>query len=122
MTVSDDGCGITDAYGCGMGLRTMRARAAALGGWLTAHPRAGGGAALQLVVRARSGRPSPACLSVDRRQPPANRRQPPANRGRGRRCTAFPVPPTAAGRADVGKLARPVEPARQHVIGVWERC
>ena len=59
MTVSDDGCGITDAYGCGMGLRTMRARAAALGGWLTAHPRAGGGTELQLVVPARYGATKP---------------------------------------------------------------
>jgi signal transduction histidine kinase len=53
MTVSDDGCGITDAYGSGMGLRTMRARAAALGGRLSTHPRAGGGTELQLVAPAR---------------------------------------------------------------------
>jgi len=67
MTVSDDGCGITDAYRCGMGLRTMRARAAALGGQLTAHPRAGGGTELLLVAPARYGRSTPARLSVSRR-------------------------------------------------------
>ena len=59
MTVSDDGCGITDAYGSGMGLRTMRARAAALGGWLTARPRAGGGTELLLVAPARYGTTDP---------------------------------------------------------------
>ncbi len=59
MTVTDDGCGITDAYRCGMGVRTMRARAAALGGWLTARPRVGGGTELQLVAPARYGRPTP---------------------------------------------------------------
>lgn len=65
MTVSDDGCGITDAYGSGMGLRTMRARAAALGGRLSTHPRAGGGTELQLVAPARYGRPNPACRTDD---------------------------------------------------------
>jgi signal transduction histidine kinase len=58
MTVSDDGCGITDAYACGMGLRMMRARAAALGGRLTAGPGAGGGTELQLAAPARYGRPN----------------------------------------------------------------
>jgi len=53
MTVSDDGCGITDASTSGMGLRTMRARATALGGRLTAGPGVGGGTELQLVAPAR---------------------------------------------------------------------
>ena len=66
MTVSDDGCGITDAYGSGMGLRTMRARAAALGGRLSTRPRAGGGTELQLVAPVRYGRPNPVCRTVDR--------------------------------------------------------
>ena len=58
MTVSDDGCGITDTYACGMGLRTMRARAAALGGRLSARPRVGGGTELRLVAPAQFGRPN----------------------------------------------------------------
>ena len=37
MRITDDGWGITDAHGSGMGLRTMRARAAALGGHLSAR-------------------------------------------------------------------------------------
>ncbi len=59
MTVSDDGCGITNTYACGMGLRTMRARAAALGGRLSARPRVGGGTELRLVAPAQYGRPNP---------------------------------------------------------------
>jgi len=55
MTITDDGCGITDASASGMGLRTMRARATALGGRLTARPGAGGGTELQLVAPARYG-------------------------------------------------------------------
>ena len=67
MTVSDDGCGIADAYRPGMGLRTMRARAAALGGWLTARPREDGGTELQLVAPARFAQPTPASLPAARR-------------------------------------------------------
>jgi signal transduction histidine kinase len=50
MRVSDDGRGITDAQRAGFGLQTMRARAASLGGQLSAHPRAGGGTELELLV------------------------------------------------------------------------
>ena len=50
MRVSDDGRGISDAQRAGFGLRTMRARAASLGGQLSAHPRAGGGTDLELLV------------------------------------------------------------------------
>ena len=50
LRVSDDGCGITDAGRSGFGLRTMRARAASLGGQLSARPRADGGTELELVV------------------------------------------------------------------------
>jgi signal transduction histidine kinase len=51
LRVCDDGRGITDAERSGFGLRTMRARAASLGGQLSAHPRADGGTELELVVR-----------------------------------------------------------------------
>jgi len=51
LRISDDGCGIADAPGSGLGLRTMRARAASLGGVLSASRRAGGGTELELVVR-----------------------------------------------------------------------
>lgn len=51
MRVTDDGSGITDANRSGMGLRTMRARAAALGGGVSARSRPGGGTELELVVR-----------------------------------------------------------------------
>ena len=51
MRVTDDGSGITDANRSGMGLRTMRARAAALGGELCARSHPGGGTELELVVR-----------------------------------------------------------------------
>ncbi len=51
MRVTDDGSGIADAHRFGMGVRTMRARAAALGGGLRAHSRPGGGTELELVVR-----------------------------------------------------------------------
>ncbi|MBV8997554.1 MAG: hypothetical protein JO304_00745 [Solirubrobacterales bacterium] len=50
MRVSDDGRGISDAEQSGFGLRSMRARAASLGGQLLAHPRAGGGTDLELLV------------------------------------------------------------------------
>lgn len=50
MRVSDDGHGITDAHRPGFGLRTMRARAASLGGRVDARPRADGGTELELVV------------------------------------------------------------------------
>lgn len=50
MRVSDDGRGIHDAQHSGFGLRSMRARAASLGGQLSAHPRAGGGTDLELLV------------------------------------------------------------------------
>ena len=50
LRISDDGCGIDDASRSGVGLRTMRARAASLGGGLTAYRRAGGGTDLTLVV------------------------------------------------------------------------
>jgi len=50
MRISDDGRGITDAQRSGFGLQIMRARAASLGGELSAHPRAGGGTDLELLV------------------------------------------------------------------------
>jgi signal transduction histidine kinase len=50
MRIIDDGWGIADAHGCGMGLRTMRARAAALGGHLSAHTGPAGGTLLELTV------------------------------------------------------------------------
>jgi signal transduction histidine kinase len=67
MTVRDDGCGIADSHRPGMGLRTMRARAAALGGWLTACPRVDGGTELQLVAPARFGQPALVSLPAGRR-------------------------------------------------------
>jgi signal transduction histidine kinase len=51
LRISDDGRGIDDAPRAGLGLRTMRARAASLGGPLSARRRAGGGTELELVVR-----------------------------------------------------------------------
>ena len=51
LRVSDDGSGIADPPKCGFGLRTMRARAASLGGQLSARPRAGGGTELELLVQ-----------------------------------------------------------------------
>lgn len=53
LHVSDDGSGIADADRVGFGLRTMRARAASLGGELTARPRPGRGTVVQLIVRDR---------------------------------------------------------------------
>ena len=50
MRITDDGWGITDTHGSGMGLRTMRARAAALGGHLSAHAGPAGGTQLELTV------------------------------------------------------------------------
>jgi len=50
MRITDDGWGITEPQGCGMGLRTMRARAAALGGHLSAHSAPDGGTQLELTV------------------------------------------------------------------------
>jgi signal transduction histidine kinase len=50
MRVSDDGRGISAAQESGFGLRSMRARAASLGGQLSAHPRADGGTDLELLV------------------------------------------------------------------------
>ncbi len=50
MRITDDGWGIADAHGSGMGLRTMRARAAALGGHLSAHSGPAGGTQLELTV------------------------------------------------------------------------
>ena len=50
MRITDDGWGITDSQGSGMGLRTMRARAAALGGHLSAHSGPAGGTQLELTV------------------------------------------------------------------------
>jgi signal transduction histidine kinase len=50
MRITDDGWGITDSQGSGMGLRTMRARAAALGGHLSAHAGPAGGTQLELTV------------------------------------------------------------------------
>jgi signal transduction histidine kinase len=51
LRICDDGCGIEDAPRSGLGFRTMRARAASLGGGLSAHRRASGGTELNLVVR-----------------------------------------------------------------------
>jgi signal transduction histidine kinase len=50
MQVRDDGCGIADSPSQGLGLRTMRARAASMGGELSARARAGGGTELELVL------------------------------------------------------------------------
>jgi len=50
MRVSDDGCGIPDAPRSGLGMRSMRARAAALGGRLRTHRRTRGGTELELLV------------------------------------------------------------------------
>jgi signal transduction histidine kinase len=50
MRITDDGWGIAEPQGCGMGLRTMRARAAALGGQLSAHSGPAGGTQLELTV------------------------------------------------------------------------
>jgi signal transduction histidine kinase len=50
VRVSDDGRGIADTMRPGFGLHTMRARAASLGGQLTAYARAEGGTELELVV------------------------------------------------------------------------
>jgi signal transduction histidine kinase len=50
MRISDDGRGIGDSQRSGFGLRTMRARAAALGGELSTGPTADGGTALELLV------------------------------------------------------------------------
>lgn len=96
MRITDDGCGISDAHGSGMGLRTMRARAAALGGHLSANSRAGGGTELELTV------------------PLSGRRRTPPTRGH-----LSPVPPApTAGRPDVGKLARAVEIGGEHAQGL----
>lgn len=50
LRVSDDGRGIADSRQHGFGLRTMHARAASLGGRLTAHRRADGGTELELHI------------------------------------------------------------------------
>jgi signal transduction histidine kinase len=50
LRVTDDGRGITDSRQLGFGLRTMHARAAALGGRLSAHRRADGGTELELQI------------------------------------------------------------------------
>jgi signal transduction histidine kinase len=50
LRVSDDGRGITDSRQLGFGLRTMHARAAALGGRLSAHQRDDGGTELELQI------------------------------------------------------------------------
>jgi signal transduction histidine kinase len=50
MRISDDGRGIGDTQRPGFGLRTMRARAAALGGELSTGRTAEGGTALELLV------------------------------------------------------------------------
>ncbi len=50
MRITDDGWGMTSAPDSGMGLRTMRARAAALGGHLSAHSGPAGGTQLELTV------------------------------------------------------------------------
>ncbi|MGZ6651743.1 MAG: sensor histidine kinase [Solirubrobacteraceae bacterium] len=50
LRVSDDGRGIADSRHHGFGLRTMHARAASLGGRLTAHRRADGGTELKLRI------------------------------------------------------------------------
>ena len=55
VTVEDDGIGITDMGGGGMGLRGMRERLAALDGRLSLGARAGGGTRLAAVIpRARA--------------------------------------------------------------------
>jgi len=55
VTVEDDGIGITDMVGGGLGLRGMRERLAALDGRLTLGARAGGGTRLAaLIPRARA--------------------------------------------------------------------
>ncbi|MFL6115513.1 MAG: sensor histidine kinase [Catenulispora sp.] len=48
--VTDDGVGIGTAPGPGLGLRSMRYRAAALGGTVTAGDRPGGGTAVRVTV------------------------------------------------------------------------
>jgi signal transduction histidine kinase len=50
LRIADDGRGISDTERSGFGLSTMRARAASLGGQLSAHPRADGGTELELVI------------------------------------------------------------------------
>jgi signal transduction histidine kinase len=50
MRISDDGRGIGDSQRPGFGLRTMRARAAALGGELSTGRTSDGGTALELLV------------------------------------------------------------------------
>jgi signal transduction histidine kinase len=50
LRVSDDGRGISDRRQLGFGLRTMEARAASLGGRLSAHQRDEGGTELELQV------------------------------------------------------------------------
>jgi signal transduction histidine kinase len=50
LRVSDDGRGIADSRHNGFGLRTMHARAASLGGRLTAHRRADGGTELEVQI------------------------------------------------------------------------
>jgi signal transduction histidine kinase len=50
LRVTDDGRGISDGSQLGFGLRTMEARAASLGGRLTAHQRDEGGTELELQV------------------------------------------------------------------------
>jgi signal transduction histidine kinase len=50
LCISDDGCGIEDTPRSGLGLQTMRARAASLGGELSARRLAGSGTELKLVV------------------------------------------------------------------------
>ena len=56
LRVSDDGRGIGDSGHNGFGLRTMHARAAALGGSLTAHRRVDGGTELELRFHDRARR------------------------------------------------------------------
>lgn len=58
MRVSDDGCGIADAPRPGLGMRSMRARAAALGGGLRTHRRTRGGTELELLVHDLRGGPA----------------------------------------------------------------
>ena len=50
LRVSDDGHGIAESRHNGFGLRTMHARAASLGGHLTAHRRDDGGTELKLQI------------------------------------------------------------------------
>jgi signal transduction histidine kinase len=66
MSITDDGSGIADTDGYGMGLRTMRARAAALGGRLITRPGAGGGTELELVAPGPYRWPKPASRPADR--------------------------------------------------------